>query len=336
VNVSRCRHIFSATVATLAVIGLAGAVSAAPGLTASPTTVAAGGNLTATWSGIASPTGTDWIGLYAAGAPDSAYLVWIYVNCTVTPGPPAAAGACVLQPPAGLAGGTYELRLFSNDTFVRLATSNPFTVTSSGGPHVFATPTTVAAGGTVIAFWNNIPNPTGTDWIGLYAVGAPDTAFLAWMYVNCATVPTNPVAVGLCNFLIPANVPAGQYELRLFPNDSFISLATSKPLTVTSSGPVISGNPTTLNGLGSITVAWGGIPNPTARDWIGLYKRGTPDTAYLAWIYVSCSTTPGGPASAGACPFPLPPGLPAGLYELRFLPNDGFSRLATSNPLIVN
>src|SRR5205085_2178441 len=42
-------------------------------LTASPTTVAAGSSVTATWSGIASPTTTDWIGLYVPGTADTAY-----------------------------------------------------------------------------------------------------------------------------------------------------------------------------------------------------------------------------------------------------------------------
>ena len=36
-------------------------------LSVSPTTIAAGGAVTVSWSGIANPTATDWIGLYAPG-----------------------------------------------------------------------------------------------------------------------------------------------------------------------------------------------------------------------------------------------------------------------------
>src|SRR5262249_61823864 len=54
-------------------------------LTASPTSIAPGGTLTATWSGIASPTSTDWIGLYQPGAENTAYIDFVYVSCSKTP-----------------------------------------------------------------------------------------------------------------------------------------------------------------------------------------------------------------------------------------------------------
>src|SRR5205823_8607526 len=41
-------------------------------LSVSPTTALRGGSVTATWSGIASPTSLDWIGLYPSGAADTA------------------------------------------------------------------------------------------------------------------------------------------------------------------------------------------------------------------------------------------------------------------------
>src|SRR5207237_9047732 len=39
------------------------------------------GSITATWSGIPSPTPSDWIGLYAPGAPDGSARAWLYVSC---------------------------------------------------------------------------------------------------------------------------------------------------------------------------------------------------------------------------------------------------------------
>src|SRR4029450_2139096 len=50
-------------------------------LTASPTSIAPGGTLTATWSGIASPSSTDWIGLYQPGAANTAFIDFVYVSC---------------------------------------------------------------------------------------------------------------------------------------------------------------------------------------------------------------------------------------------------------------
>ena len=100
-------------------------------LTASPATVAPGSAMTAAWSGIAAPTATDWIGLYTPGAANTAYLDWVYVSCTKTPGTAAAAGSCNVVVPSFVAPGTYQLRLLANDGYTSLATSNSFTVTGS-------------------------------------------------------------------------------------------------------------------------------------------------------------------------------------------------------------
>lgn len=94
---------------------------APPTLSVSPTTIAAGGTLTATWRGIATPTAGDWLGLCAPGAADTAYLAYRYTT-------EAASGSVPFGLPATLAAGTYELRLFANAGYTRLVTSNTFTV----------------------------------------------------------------------------------------------------------------------------------------------------------------------------------------------------------------
>jgi hypothetical protein len=93
--------------------------------------VAAGGTVTATWSGIATPTSTDWIGLYVPGSADTAIVLntWIYVSCSKTPTVGATSGSCSFPIPSGLTAGTYELRLFANNGYTRLAVSNGFSVT---------------------------------------------------------------------------------------------------------------------------------------------------------------------------------------------------------------
>jgi hypothetical protein len=91
--------------------------------------VVAGSSVTASWSGIASPTSTDWIGLYAPGSANGAYLAWTYVSCSQSPSAAKATGSCAFTIPATLAAGTYELRLLANNSYTSLTTSNPFTVT---------------------------------------------------------------------------------------------------------------------------------------------------------------------------------------------------------------
>src|SRR5262249_53847510 len=55
-------------------------VTSGVALNASPTSISAGSILTATWSGIPSPAGSDWIGLYVPGAADTSYLTYAYTT----------------------------------------------------------------------------------------------------------------------------------------------------------------------------------------------------------------------------------------------------------------
>jgi glucose/arabinose dehydrogenase len=307
------------------------AVSGGPALSVRPTSAVPGSTVTATWSGINSPSPTDWMGLYAAGAPDTAFLEWDYVSCSRTPTTAQAAGSCPLTLPSGLAAGSYELRLFSNNGFVRLAASEALTVAANLSFSVM--PTSVPMGGTVTATWSGISAPTATDWIGLYAAGAPDTAYIEWIYVSCSQTPTSPASSGSCPFTMPSGLAFGPYELRLFSNNGFVRVAASA-FTVTSNAS-LSVNPTSVPRGSSVTATWGGIQGPSPTDWLGLFAPQTPNTAFITWVYVSCSQTPGTAQAAGSCQFVIPPGLNPGTYELRLLANNGFVGLAVSQPLNV-
>jgi RHS repeat-associated protein len=92
-------------------------------LSVNPASIALGGSVTATWSGIATPSPTDWIGLYAPGTANTAFLEWVYVSCTKSPGAAQSSGSCAFAIPAGLAAGSYELRLLANDGYNALASS---------------------------------------------------------------------------------------------------------------------------------------------------------------------------------------------------------------------
>ena len=71
-------------------------------------------------------------------------------------------------------------------------------------------------------------------------------------------------------------------------------------------------------------------------DWIGLYPSGAVDTAFVAWIYVSCTHAPASARPVGSCAFAIPSTIAVGSYELRLFTNNGYSKLATSNPLTIN
>ena len=204
-----------------------------PTLTVSPTAVAAGDAVTASWNGIPVPVAHDWIGLYQPGVPSSEYIDWIYVSCSQTPESPRTSGSCAFIVPNWLPAGTYELRLLANDGFTELAASNLFAVTAPA-PTLTVTPTGVLAGGTVIASWGGIPVPVAFDWIGLYTANATNTEFIDWIYVSCSQTPVFPQESGSCPFIVPDSLTPGTYELRLLANDGFTHLAISNSFAVTS------------------------------------------------------------------------------------------------------
>src|SRR5262245_36910426 len=97
---------------------------------------------------------------------------------------------------------------------------------------LFESPSAIGAGGVATTAWGEIDSPTPRDWVGLYAAGANDTDFQAWVYVSCSHTPTTAAATGVCAFGLPNRLPSGLYEMRLFANDGFERLATSETFTV--------------------------------------------------------------------------------------------------------
>ncbi|MBW6455156.1 MAG: hypothetical protein K0A98_04650 [Trueperaceae bacterium] len=63
-----------------------------------------------------------------------------------------------------------------------------------------------------------------------------------------------------------------------------------------------------------------------ARDWVGLFREGATDQAYVTWAYTEGQR-------AGQLAFDAPD--EPGRYEFRLLENDGYTRLATSRPFEV-
>ncbi|MEJ7700710.1 MAG: discoidin domain-containing protein [Pyrinomonadaceae bacterium] len=108
--------------------GGANPTTGAASVSASSSTVTAGGTLNVTWSGVTSPTTTDWIGIFPIGAADYGYLSYIYTSSgTPSPGSTASsAGTASMSFPT--TPGVYELRLNRNNGAVRVATSAQITV----------------------------------------------------------------------------------------------------------------------------------------------------------------------------------------------------------------
>jgi hypothetical protein len=97
-----------------------GASSTSPRLTVTPASVARGTQLTISWSDVTA-TPTDWLALYTAGAPNWSVVAWKYTGGS-------ASGSVKVTVPWSAAPGTYEVRLFAQASYTRLATSSPITV----------------------------------------------------------------------------------------------------------------------------------------------------------------------------------------------------------------
>jgi hypothetical protein len=105
---------------------------------------------------------------------------------------------------------------------------------------------------------------------------------------------------------------------------------------------VLSESPTAITPGNTVVAAWSSIDTPTPLDWIGLYLQGAQDEHDYepnSWVYVSnCAQLrdPGLAARAsGNCSVVVPSDLTPGVYELHLLANDGFTRLARSDPFTV-
>ena len=201
-------------------------------LTATPSSVSAGGNVSVTFGSVSAPTSTDWIGLYKPGDANTAPIAWKYDNsCTQVAGNSGlGSGSCSFTMPA--TAGTYELRLFANDGYSVLGEVRHGHRSGAQSTTLTATPSSVAAGGNVTVTFGNVSSPTSTDWIGLYKPGDANTSQLDWKYDNsCTQVAGNSgLSSGSCSFTMPAT--PGTYEFRLLANDGFTVIAKSGTITV--------------------------------------------------------------------------------------------------------
>ncbi len=305
-------------------------------LTLTRTSVAAGSSVTVSWSGIASATGTNWIGLYTPSAASQNHNGnWMYVNCTKTAGAAFASGSCAFPIPSGMAAGSYELRLHASASWTSIA-KTALTITGgggTGGTTVSVAPSSVAAGGSVTVSWNGIVSPTGTNWVGLYVPSAASQNHNGnWMYVNCTKTAGAAFASGSCAFPIPSGMAAGSYELRLHASASWTSIAKTA-LTITggggTGGTTVSVAPSSVAAGGSVTVSWNGIVSPTGTNWVGLYVPSAASQNHNGnWMYVNCTKTAGAAFASGSCAFPVPSGLASGAYELRLHASGSFTAIA--------
>lgn len=164
-----------------------------------------------------------------------------------------------------------------------------------------------------------------SDWLALAATSAANTSYTTFIYVG-AGVTTK-------TWTVKMPTTPGTYEFRLFANNGYTRLATSPTVTVTNSSgnpnappPTLSVNTTTVAPRGSLTVTLtdgaGG-----QFDWLGFAATTAANSSYITFTYVGAGvTTRTWTITAPATP---------GTYEFRLFLNNGYTRAATSLPIVV-
>jgi len=138
----------------------------------------------------------DWIAMYKSGSPDTSYITRQYLDGKEN-------GTVTLSAPDP---GSYDFRIFENDSYTLLATSNSVMVKTFNGTKVVASPTHVSPGGTVTVTYWGAPS-SGSGVIGMYGMNRPDKFPLETRGLgskNC----------GRMTWKLPA--APGQYDFRMF------------------------------------------------------------------------------------------------------------------------
>ncbi|HEX6163369.1 MAG TPA: Calx-beta domain-containing protein, partial [Vicinamibacterales bacterium] len=126
------------------------------------------------------------------------------------------------------------------------------TIVNDDGPRITPSVASVAPGGQVTWTLNNSPGGP-TDWLALAPSGAPDTSYATYIYVG-AGVTSRAWTVTM------PMVPLGQWEVRLFENNTFNRIATSTPVSVApglavNDVAIAEGNAATANAIFTVALS---------------------------------------------------------------------------------
>ena len=141
----------------------------------------------------------DWIAMYKSGSSDTSYITRQYLDGKEN-------GTVTLESSDP---GNYNFRIFENDSYTPLATSNSVKAKALKGAKVIASPSHVAPGGTVTVTYWGAPS-SGTGIIGMYGMTRPDKFALGKRNLgnkNC----------GRMTWRLP--YAPGQYDFRMFYSD---------------------------------------------------------------------------------------------------------------------
>ena len=270
-----------------------------------------GSPLSVSWTVPQGRPESDWVALFREGDPNTVYGWWKFTEG-------ASTGSFELKAPEQA--GVYQFRYLLEGGYVDAARSVSISITAPSQEYSVATSAaSVPAGGTLSVSWMAPQGRPATDWIGLFKVGDPNTAYGWWRYTAGAQSGSLSAA---------APSATGTYEFRYLLQNGYTSVATSGAFSVTSapSSYALSASAASVSAGGSVTVTWTAPAGRPYNDWVGLFKVGDPNTAYGWWRYTNGTTS-------GSFTITVPNA--PGTYEFRYLLQNGFTDSARSGPISV-
>jgi RHS repeat-associated protein len=246
--------------ALIVFFSLAFAVSAARGAPSvdAPDNMCNGCAHPVSWSGIAAPSVNDWVALYAVGAPDSAYLAWRFITG-------AASGSVSFSVPSSVAFGAYEIRLFSNYSWTRLATSDPSYVS----PTVSGTVTNGGAGLSGVSIARDGTACATTSGTGTYTCFVP-AGWSGSLTASRGGFLFAPASLSLSN--VTTHLTAQNFATTAAPQVSGTVTSGGSPLANVAFGAPGGGSCSASNASGQYTCAvpsgWSGTVTPALSGYV--------------------------------------------------------------------
>jgi hypothetical protein len=202
-------------------VSTSGTITVGMVLTAPAGSVAPGSDVTTTWNAPANHATNDWIGLFKVGGASQAPEDFDFVGSAGL-----TTGQITLTMPANAqTGQAYEFRYFPNNGYVVSGNSPSFTAGGTATYTVAETQGPVTAGSPVDASWTAPTGHSGSDWIGIYAVGSSTI-------VNYAYVGQAGQTSGTTSITVPSGTAPGSYEFHYNLNNTYKVGAASSPFQV--------------------------------------------------------------------------------------------------------
>ena len=267
---------------------------------------------------------SDFLMMVPAGAAPQTWGPYFYLSGTKTR-PPYGMRNATVQFTAPTTGGSYEFRLYENDTFTLRATSAVITVTTANPVPVVSSLSPASV-------------PSGSSAFTLTVNGAGFTAG-SQVRVNGAARATSFVSAATLTTTIQASeiTSGGALAISVITPSPGGGTSGSATLSVTAP-PLLTIN----NATGPVTVASGSTITVSVSngpgfvsDWLMMVPAGAPAQSWGTYQYLSGSKTRPATGLTTANVQFVAPSSGSGV-EFRFYKNDSFELLATSSVVTVS